>query len=107
MTQKFIRVRVRDSQNVLFEDDVDRISSYNEEGRFDVYPMHINFISIIRREIQLFRSGQKLKEIKIEQAIMKVKKDAVTIFLGIEAFVLESDAAVRVVKKEDGGPDRI
>lgn len=90
---KALRVRVRDSQRVLFEGEADRISSYNEEGVFDVYPMHINFISIIQKQISFFHHNQKIKEIKVEKAIMKVKKDEVHIFLGIEAFVLDPETA--------------
>lgn len=89
--QKYLQVRVRDSQNILYEGEVDRISSFNEVGRFDVYPLHVNFISIIQKEITLYHSNKVVKEIKIEKAIMKVKRNTVHIFLGIEAFVLDPE----------------
>ncbi len=89
--KKPIKVKVRDTKDVIFEGEVDRISSYNEVGRFDVFPMHANFISIIQQEIILYKDHQKVKELKIEKAVMKVKQDNVVIFLGIEALVVEDE----------------
>ncbi len=91
---KLIRVIVRDTENVIFDGEVDRVSSFNEVGRFDVYPMHANFISIINQEISLYKNGQKIKEIKIEQAIMKVKQDVVHVFLGIESLFVDESSPI-------------
>jgi F0F1-type ATP synthase epsilon subunit len=89
--KKSVKVRVRDTESTFFEGEVDRISSYNEVGPFDIYPMHANFISIIKQELVLYHKKEKIKELKFEQAVMKVKKDEVHIFLGIEAFTLEEE----------------
>lgn len=86
---KKLHVKIRDTDNVLFEGDVDRINSYNEIGPFDIYPMHANFISIIRNKVTLYNKNEKLKELTFEQAVMKVKKDNVHIYLGIEVFLLD------------------
>ena len=86
-----LKVKVRDNENILFEGEVDRVTSFNEIGRFDVYPMHANFISIIRQELTLYHKNEKVKELKVERAVMKVKEDIVHIFLGIEALLLEED----------------
>ena len=86
---KTILVKVRDSDTVHFEGYVDRISSYNEVGPFDVYPMHANFISILVKHLTLYQKHQKVKEMPLEQAVMKVKKDVVHIFLGIEALLVD------------------
>jgi F0F1-type ATP synthase epsilon subunit len=88
---KPIKVIVRNTQGIIFNDDVDRISSFNEVGRFDVFPMHANFISIIRQELILYRKNEKIKELKVEQAVMKVKQDVVHIFLGIEMLYVEEE----------------
>lgn len=88
---KVIKVKVRDTETILFEGEVERISSYNEVGPFDVYPQHANFISIIRKELNLYHMKQKVKELKLERAIMKVKQDMVQIFLGIEAFMIDEE----------------
>jgi hypothetical protein len=51
MADKKFKVKVRDTENIIYEGEVERISSYNEVGPFDIYPMHANFISIIRQEL--------------------------------------------------------
>jgi F0F1-type ATP synthase epsilon subunit len=83
---KLLNVRIRDTENVLFEGQADRINSHNEMGPFDIYPMHANFISIIKKRLTIYLKKDKLKELNFEQAIMKVKKDVVHIYLGIEIF---------------------
>jgi F0F1-type ATP synthase epsilon subunit len=91
---KQIKVVIRDTENIIFNGEVDRISSFNEVGRFDVYPMHANFISIINQEISLYNKNEKIKEIKIEQAVMKVKQDLVHIFLGIETLFIDENSSI-------------
>ena len=86
-----IKTIVRDTTTIIFEGEVDRIGSFNEVGQFDVFPMHANFISIIRQELALYNKNEKLKELKLEQAVMKVKQDEVHIFLGIEAFDIDEE----------------
>jgi F0F1-type ATP synthase epsilon subunit len=87
---KTIKLTVRDTQNIIFEGEVDRISSFNEVGRFDIYPMHANFISIIRQEINLFKDKHLIKTIQIDQAVLKIKQDTAHIFLGIETLLIEN-----------------
>ena len=86
-----IKVKVRDTKEIVFEGEIDRISSYNEVGRFDVFPMHANFISIIQRELALYKGHEKVKEIQVEKAVMKVKQDSVHIFLGMEALEIDDE----------------
>ena len=84
-----LKVTIRDTENIIYKGEVERISSYNDIGRFDVYPMHANFISILKQELALYSKKEKIKELKLEQAVMKVKQDIVHIFLGIEMLLLE------------------
>ena len=90
-----INLKIRDAETMVFDGDVDRISSYNEVGRFDIYPMHANFISIIQKEITLYKNGQQLKQLKIEQAILKVKKDVASIFLGMDTLMIDEEKAIK------------
>ena len=71
---KTFKVRIRDTKSTVFDGEADKISSFNEMGPFDIYYMHANFISILRQEIILYKDHQKIKELKFEQAVLKVKK---------------------------------
>lgn len=85
MANNKIKLKIYDTnRGVLFDGEVDQISSYNEVGPFDIYVQHANFISIIKKGLTLFNNKQKLKEIEFEQAVLKIKKDLASIFLGIE-----------------------
>ncbi|MDO8270040.1 MAG: hypothetical protein Q7T54_05235 [Candidatus Levybacteria bacterium] len=83
------KVKIRDTDSTVFEGEVERISSYNEMGPFDIYPMHANFISILRQELVLYNKKEKVKELKFEQAVLKVKQDKAQIFLGVEVLFVE------------------
>jgi F0F1-type ATP synthase epsilon subunit len=89
--KNLLKVTVRDSQSTLFQGEVERVSSFNDVGPFDLYPMHANFISILKRKLAFYKNNNKIKEIEIEQAIMKVKNDVVNIFLGIEEISLDEE----------------
>lgn len=91
MPAKTFKVKVRDTENVLYDGEVERISSYNEVGPFDIYPMHANFISIIRQGLSLYSNKEKVKELAFEQAVMKVKQDKASIFLGIEVLFMDDE----------------
>lgn len=89
MSAKPLLVIVQDTENIIYEGLSDRVTSYNEIGRFDVYPMHANFISIIKQQLDIYHDHEKVKEIKIEQAVMKVKGDEVHVYLGIESLNMD------------------
>ena len=93
--KKLIRVIVQDTENIIFEGEVDRISSFNEVGPFDIFPMHANFISLIQKNLTLYHKHEKVKELKLEQAVMKVKKDVVEIFLGIEVLLIDEESTAK------------
>jgi F0F1-type ATP synthase epsilon subunit len=82
--QKLINVQILTTEDLVYEGQVDRISSFNEIGAFDIYPMHANFISIIGQKVTLYLKHKIVKEMTFEQAVLKVKKDVAYIFLGIE-----------------------
>jgi F0F1-type ATP synthase epsilon subunit len=91
--KKLLKVKVRDSQDIIFEGEVERVTSFNDVGTFDLYPMHANFISILKRKLAFYNENKKIKELEMDQAVMKVKNDIVNIFLGIEGISLEDDSS--------------
>lgn len=88
---KTFKVIIRDTETKIFEGECERISSFNEVGPFDVYPMHANFISILRQELTLFMDHKPIKKLEFEQAVLKVKADLANIFLGIEVLFMDEN----------------
>jgi len=89
--KKLIKVQILNTEDMIFEGEVDRISSFNEVGAFDVYPMHANFISIIGEKLALYNQHKIVKEVEFEKAVMKVRQDIVFIFLGMEVLFLDEE----------------
>ncbi|MBI5122404.1 hypothetical protein HZA75_00940 [Candidatus Roizmanbacteria bacterium] len=89
--KNLIKVQVLTTEAIVFEGEIDRITSFNEVGLFDVYPMHANFISIIEKKVHLYHQKKIIKELEFEKAVMKVKQDIVYIFLGIEVLFLDDE----------------
>jgi F0F1-type ATP synthase epsilon subunit len=79
-----LSVTVRSSDSLLFQGMARAISSFNEKGPFDVLPMHVNFISIIKKKLIISLPDRQKKEFKINEAVMKVEKNNVQVFCGVE-----------------------
>lgn len=78
-----VYVIVRDKENILFEDEVRAITSFNEKGIFDVLPLHENFISIIKNSVIIHKKGGSKQEIKIGSGILKVFENKINVYLGL------------------------
>lgn len=81
--KSLIFVVVRTKEGISFKDKVKAVSSYNDKGVFDVLPEHENFISLAKQHLVIHTQDGKDTEIKIDNAIVKVYKNEVHIFLGL------------------------
>ena len=74
---------VRDRNMVLFMGDANAVSSFNDQGPFDVLPMHENFITIITKEVIIYPPQGKEKHIPVASGVMMVNQNAVEVYIGI------------------------
>lgn len=74
---------IRSKNGILFNDNVEAVSSFNEKGLFDVLPEHENFISIIKNKIVIHKKIKQDQEIQIENAVLRVYKNKVNIYIGV------------------------
>lgn len=79
-----ITVTIYSLESVLFKGQVNALTSFNEKGRFDILPMHSNFISIIQKYIILQQKDGVEKEFKLNQGVLKLTNNQAYIFLGLE-----------------------
>ena len=79
-----LRVYIRDADKILFDGEVKAISFTNEMGVFDILPLHQNFISIVKEKLILHHQEGRKEEINIGGGVIKVYKNSVNVFLGIE-----------------------
>jgi F0F1-type ATP synthase epsilon subunit len=69
---------------ILFEGDIKSLTSYNDKGKFDILSYHANFISIIYKSVRIVDSKGNSKEMTIEKALLRNKKNYLEIYLGID-----------------------
>jgi hypothetical protein len=95
MSDNKFHLKVASREGIVFEGDVDSITSFNEKGKFDVLASHANFISLIKNGLTVREvggtegkdtAGKKVigKEIGFDNALIRVRENNVEVYLGIE-----------------------
>lgn len=78
-----LSVVVRNRERVFFNGRAKAVTSYNADGKFDILPEHVNFISIINTGITIYKPDNSTQEFKISTGVLKVSMNKVEIYLGI------------------------
>lgn len=76
-----LQVITRDE--IIFEGEVKAITSQNKVGRFDVLPIHANFISLLDGFVILHKPDGTTQEINLNDGVIRVLEGRAQIFLGI------------------------
>ena len=84
MKGKPIHLRVLTRGELLYEGEVNSLSSINESGKFDVLPKHANFISLIKNHLIIREQTGDERQIKVEQGILRVFQGRANVYLGIK-----------------------
>ena len=74
---------IRDRNALLFQGQVEAVSSFNDKGPFDVLSQHENFISLIKKFIIIHLPGKQEKRIDLTSGVLKVKDNSVEVYVGI------------------------
>lgn len=77
-----IHVIIKNKERIIFDGQVNAVSSFNDVGLFDILPLHENFISLVKQKIILHGNNGE-KEFKINNGVLRVKEDKVDIYLGL------------------------
>lgn len=84
MADQNLFVKVRDRENVIFEGPAKSVSSQNQKGKFDILPIHENFISLVNETIIVTREDGVEQEIPLANGIVRVMENRVEVYLGIK-----------------------
>lgn len=79
-----IHVKVYSPFQTYYDDEAESISAENLTGPFDILPQHRNFITLLvacELDIKSAKGGDK--KIKINKAVMHVRRNSVTVFLDV------------------------
>lgn len=90
---KELAVSIVSADENVFDGTVYMLTSINEDGEFDVLPLHTNFITLIKDKIILHQTKKEKKEITITNGVLKVAENRVNIILGpfVGADILPED----------------
>ena len=83
MARPIISVTVRGRTGIVWEGEVKALSSQNKVGKFDILPMHTNFVSTVSKKLRLHKVDGKIEEINVESGLVHVFQNKVIVFLGI------------------------
>lgn len=86
-----IKVTILNAESVLYDKEAAALTSFNDEGKFDILPYHANFISIIKKSIIVHEVNGSEKEFSLEVAVLKAYENTIQVYLGIENVDLVSD----------------
>jgi F0F1-type ATP synthase epsilon subunit len=78
---KILYAVVRTKDQVVYQGNVEAVTSYNEKGTFDVLPQHINFISLIKDRLVLHERVNQNKDINMSRGILKVFENKVFVYI--------------------------
>jgi F0F1-type ATP synthase epsilon subunit len=86
--QQLLNVEIRSKRGLIFLGTADGISSRNESGKFDILPLHSNFITLVNETIVVHKTtfggvSQIHDEYPVERGVVKVFDNKVLIFLSI------------------------
>lgn len=78
-----IHLIIKNRDQILFDSDVENITSYNKKGTFDILLDHANFISVLDKQIIVKQRGST-RQFTVDNGLVKVRENKVWIYLGIK-----------------------
>ena len=93
---------VRSREGVVYRGDVNSITSFNEEGEFDVLAKHANFISLIQKGLIIRDMKGVIRKIDVSSALMRVRENFVEVYLGVEGILTGQMESSQHVKETEG-----
>lgn len=80
----FMAVKIYAPFQTYFDGPAVSVSAVNDTGPFDILGRHKNFICLLKPgEVKVRRPGQPDFTMPVNQAVMHVKSDKVTVFLDV------------------------
>jgi len=87
--QILLKVKIRNREKILLEEEARAVTSVNNKGVFDVLPKHCNFISIIKDKITIYLPDRRKETFAVSSGIMSVIQNQVEVFLDISNLIKE------------------
>ncbi len=84
--EAILHLRVSAASKVIWEGEVQSVSSENSNGVFDILPMHSNFITLVQdHAINVIQKDGAKVEYKFKESVILVANNEVKIFANISS----------------------
>lgn len=80
-SQSKLQVSILAKDRSLYSGEVAAVTSYNDDGIFDILSGHANFITLVKNQIILHKKDNTDQKFPIEKGVMKVRGDMVEIYV--------------------------
>ena len=70
-------------KEVFYQGKAEAVSSQNKLGKFDILPIHANFITLIFDNLSILTLDKKKITYQFKRGVLEVSENKVNIFLGL------------------------
>ena len=81
--QNRLQVKILSPEETLYEGQAIAVSGHNNKGIFDILPRHIDFISIISKNLTVFINENSKQQFENIHGVIRCFNNEVTIYIGI------------------------
>lgn len=85
MNEDSFSVQMVGRDGVLFEGEVKAISTQNRVGKYDVLPIHANFISLVNGPVLIYKKDGTTQQINVIDGVIRVVEGRAQVFVGVKA----------------------
>lgn len=82
--QPNLHITIYTRTGVSLDTDVTNVSSFNDQGPFDVLRAHARFISIIKKRLVMRLTDGTTNSIPVDNGVMRVRENKIEVYLGIK-----------------------
>lgn len=79
-----LHITIYTREGTMLDSDVVNVSSFNDQGPFDVLKQHARFISIIKNRLMVRFASGATNSIPVDNGIMRVRENKIEVYLGIK-----------------------
>lgn len=75
-----LTVRVSTPTEILWEGEADSVSGENSQGKFDILPLHANFITLVQNTPVVIRQEKGEKQFSFKNAVIHTDNSVVRVY---------------------------
>ena len=83
MSDTNLTLTIASRESILFNGSVLSVTSVNDTGRFDILSSHENFITLIKKMVEVVLPDGSKKTFELDGGLLRVHANTITILVGL------------------------